>query len=337
MTRIRKMICKTGLPNRVFTDALKIMFVVMSIVIFTQGYSQKKMTVQEYIDRFKATSIEEMKRSGIPASIIMAQGLVESDNGNSQLALKANNHFGIKCHKDWSGATMYVDDDAPNECFRKYISAWESFRDHSNFIMNTSRYEDLFKLEPTDYKGWAFGLKKDGYATHPQYAEMLIKIIEDNDLQNLDIGVDIEKKPEKIKNHPGNKGKKQSNDDFSVNINKRKVYTRNRIDYIIAKDGDKFKSLSAEMDLLSWELEKYNELSGDSVLKPGQILYLQPKRNRADIGCDFHITKAGESMYAISQLYGIRLKKLYKKNRMEMTQQPEPGQKIWLRKRKPIP
>jgi hypothetical protein len=299
------------------------------------SYSQERITVQEYIDRFKATAIEEMKRSGIPASIILAQGLVESDNGNSTLAVKANNHFGLKCHKDWGGSAMYVNDDAPNECFRKYNSAWESFRDHSNFIMNTNRYENLFKLEPTDYKGWAYGLKKDGYATHPQYAKMLIKIIEDNGLQNLDIGVDIEKKPNK-NNHPLSKNRNHAvSDDFSINLNKRKVYTRNRIDYILAKNGDHFDSLDKEMDLLSWELKKYNELSDDSVLKAGQILYIQPKRNKADVGCDFHIVKTGETMYSISQLYGIKLNKLYKKNRMEIGKQPDPGQKIWLRKRKP--
>jgi len=296
--------------------------------------SQKKITAKEYIDRFKAIAIQEMKRSGIPASIILAQGLIESENGNSQLAVKANNHFGIKCHKDWKGSTMYIDDDTPNECFRKYNSAWESFRDHSNFIMNTSRYDNLFKLEPTDYQGWAYGLKKDGYATHPKYAEMLIKIIKDNDLQNLDIGVDIEKKPEKNNSSRNKKRNHVISDDFSIDLNKHKIYTRNRINYILAKNGDHYKSLAKEMELLSRELLKYNELTDDSILRTGQVLYIQPKRNKAAAGCDFHIVKTGETMYSISQLYAIKLKKLLRKNQMEMEQQPEPGQKIWLRKRK---
>ncbi len=302
---------------------------------------------KEYIDRFDDLAVSEMKRTGIPASITLAQGLLESDNGNSTLAVKANNHFGIKCHDNWRGERIYHDDDRRNECFRKYASAWESYRDHSNFLRGSQRYAFLFDLKQTDYKGWAKGLKKAGYATNREYAELLIRIIEENNLQMYDRGiVAVTNDPTHqdqvvVPEDQAEPDQETYNNDvtdidnFTVDLNDRSVGQINRIDYVIVKPGDTFIELAEEHELMYWELFKYNELSRDAVLEPGQILFLQPKRNKAEFGNDFHTVSEEESMYSISQKYGIKLVRLYKMNLMEEGEEPAVGQKLWLRKTKP--
>lgn len=143
---------------------------------------------QRYIDTYKGIAIDEMYRSGVPASITLAQGLLESRYGLSDLAAKGNNHFGIKCHNDWKGKTMKVDDDRKGECFRVYPNAGQSFRDHSDFLRFRDRYKALFELDITDYSGWAYGLSKAGYATDPAYPQKLIRLIEDYGLARYDSG-----------------------------------------------------------------------------------------------------------------------------------------------------
>ncbi|RPH33223.1 MAG: LysM peptidoglycan-binding domain-containing protein [Bacteroidales bacterium] len=296
----------------------------------TAVFAQKKQTRDEYINRYKDVAIYQMKTQGVPASIILAQGLLESDNGNSYLAVKANNHFGIKCHKTWSGPTVHQDDDARNECFRKYSNPEKSYKDHSDFLRGARRYALLFDLEPTDYKGWSYGLKKAGYATNPHYAEMLIKIIEDNSLYAFDRGITVE-----VESPTKGLGDLVDIDKFVIDMNKhRKVYTRNRIKYIIVKKGDNYASLTKELELLPWQLASYNEISKDSSLKDGQELYIQPKRTKAEINHSVHVVEKGETMYSISQMYGIKMKSLYRKNRMQIGNDIEVGQVIHLRKRK---
>jgi len=307
------------------------LLLVISFLISFAASAQKKITREEYINKYKDIAIFQMKTQGVPASIILAQGLLESDNGNSPLAVKANNHFGIKCHKSWSGATMYMDDDAKNECFRKYSNPQKSYNDHSDFLRGARRYSSLFDLEPTDYKGWAYGLKKSGYATNPHYAEMLIKIIEDNNLYIYDKGIAVE-----VESPTKGMGDLVDIDHFVIDLNKhRKVYTRNRIKYIIVKKGDDYAKLTKELELLPWQLAKYNEISKDSSLKEGQEIYIQPKRCRAEVNHSTYVVEKGETMYSISQMYGIKLKSLYRKNRMKIGEEPEVGQVIQLRKRKP--
>ena len=310
------------------TLAIAILFLNYSFECF----SQKRYTREDYIKTYSKIAVDEMKRSGIPASITIAQGMLESDNGNSSLTQKANNHFGIKCHKNWDGKRVYHDDDANNECFRKYPSAEDSYRDHTDFLMQTSRYASLFDLKSDDYKGWAKGLKKAGYATSSSYSSDLIRIIEENELHRLDEG-DFSR-PMVTKTV---KGKKSSwaDEEFTIDIKRRKILERNRIKYIIVEDGDNIEKITKELDLLSWELRKYNELADTSKIVPGQVLYTQPKRWKAEVGNDFHLVRVGETMYSISQLYGMKLAKLYRKNRMESGTQPTIGQKLWLRKRKP--
>jgi LysM repeat protein len=303
---------------------------ILVIIFPISVLAQKRQSSEEYINKYKDAAIYQMKTQGVPASIILAQGLLESDNGNSALAVKANNHFGIKCHT-WSGSKIYMDDDTKNECFRKYSNAENSYRDHSDFLRGARRYSPLFDLEPTDYKGWAHGLKSAGYATNPRYAEMLIKIIEENKLYNYDRGISVE-----VESPTKGTGDLVDVDHFVIDMNKhRKVYTRNRIKYIIVKKGDDYAKLTKELELLPWQLAKYNEINQDSALKEGQEIYIQPKRNRAEINHSVHVVEKGETMYSISQLYGIKLKSLYRKNRMKIGDQPEVGQVIHLRKRKP--
>ena len=167
------------------------LFTLCASVMALSANAQDRLTRQEYIQKYKALAIEEMEIYGIPASITMAQALLESDDGNGRLAREANNHFGIKCKSSWTGMTISHDDDAKGECFRKYATVEDSYTDHSEFLDKSARYQDLFKLDPLDYKGWAYGLKQAGYATNPAYAELLIKIIEDNQLYHLDRGEEL--------------------------------------------------------------------------------------------------------------------------------------------------
>lgn len=294
-------------------------------------FGQAKQTRDQYTEKYKAIAIKQMQEHGVPASIILAQGMLESDNGNSTLAVKANNHFGIKCHKAWNGPKVYHDDDAKGECFRKYKSAESSFQDHSEFLRGGRRYAFLFDLEPTDYKGWAKGLKQAGYATNPRYAEMLIKIIEDNKLYLLDRGVDI-----KIESPTKGMGQLVDADNFSIDMfNQREVYIRNRAKYIKVREKDTYQSLTKELELMPWQLAKYNDIERNAKLTVGQEIYVQPKRRKAEVNHPFHVAEEGETMYSISQLYAIKLKSLYGKNRMTQGEEPEVGQKIYLRKSRP--
>lgn len=296
-----------------------------SFVCAVQAQSNNKITREEYILAYKEIAIAEMNRSGIPASITLAQGMVESDNGNSRLAIKANNHFGIKCH-GWKGKKIYHDDDERNECFRKYKNAAESYIDHTDFLMNSPRYEFLFYLDQTDYKGWAKGLKKSGYATSSAYADALIRVIEDNQLYKYD-------EPVKRKRRTGEIAQADI-EEFTLEIPHRKILTRNRINYIIVQESDTYNGLSEELNMMPFELAKYNEIERNSKLSPGQVLYIQPKRNKASVEFRYHTVEEGETMYEISQMYGIKLHKLYQKNLMKEGPEPEPGDVLWLRKKK---
>jgi LysM repeat protein len=288
-----------------------------------------------------------MKRTGIPASITLAQGIIESDCGHSTLAREANNHFGIKCHDDWTGATFRHNDNKRNECFRKYSRAEESFYDHSDFLKSVSRYSFLFNLNSTDYKAWSHGLKKAGYATNPEYANMLIRQIEENNLwyfdrgniaasQSLHTNDTLKETVMAYSQDSARKAVKFSNGNTAVFAHTQRVMENNRIQYIIVRDGDTREKLENEFQLLKWELSKYNELKDDFPLIPGQLLYLQPKRDKAEPGKEYYNAMEGDTMYLISQRYGIKLKRLYEMNRMAEGIEPEAGKKIWLRSIKPV-
>ncbi len=306
-----------------------------------------KGEVNNYTNLYAGFAISEMERTGVPASITLAQGIIESDYGRSRLARVANNHFGVKCHNDWKGKKIYHDDDKRGECFRKYSRVEDSFTDHSDFLVNGSRYDFLFDLKRDDYKGWARGLKKAGYATNPKYANMLINSIEENHLYLYDNMLTgrrrgnnkPETEPDKLSvTNPvitDEIPEEEDIDNFVITRNEKRTGTVNRIQYVIIKESDTYKSLASEFDLLSWELFRYNDLEDGSELTPGMLLYLQPKRNKAEAGNDFHIVKDGDSMWNISQLYGIKLNTLYERNRIESGTEPAVGTELWLRQTKP--
>ena len=287
--------------------------------------AERRISRSQYIETWKDQAILQMQLHGIPASITIAQGILESADGNSALAKYANNHFGIKCH-DWTGETYIQDDATYNECFRKYEDASLSYEDHSKFLMTRSRYAFLFNYKSTDYESWAEGLKKAGYATNPKYADLLITIIEENDLSQYD-GMESVAVKETVKEN------KVVANLAKVEMHEVAVH-ENNINYILAKEGDIFDKIAAEFEMGLWQLYKYNDLSTADILQVGDVIYLQPKRNSAEI--DFYTVVQGDSMKSISQKYGVKLKKLYKKNDMEQGTEPEVGQVLWLRGKKEI-
>jgi LysM repeat protein len=286
--------------------------------------------VRRYIEKYKGVAINEMKVYAIPASITLAQGILESNAGRSDLATLANNHFGIKCHKEWTGPTFIKDDETRNECFRKYTDPLESFRDHSQFLTTRDRYKGLFNLEMTDYKGWANGLKAAGYATNPAYPQLLIKTIETFSLSQYD-----EKKAAianntrtEMKTAPQNPGRLPYMV-LRTGPGSRVVYENNHIPMVISSSDDNIYSISGDFNISVEKLLKYNDLSDPASMVPGQIVYLDGKHRKGSK--DFHSYQDGETLYAISQLYGMKLKMIYKRNGLRTGNEPAAGTILRLR------
>ncbi len=294
----------------------------------------KRISRLEYIEQYKQDAIDDMRKTGIPASITLAQGCLESDDGNSWLAKEANNHFGIKCGMNWNGDKVYKDDDNPNDCFRKYNSVKESYDDHSYYLTNTKRYAGLFQLKTKDYKSWAQGLKDAGYATNPQYADLLIKIIEDFQLYNYDENITTTTSNQN-NSDDSDKGKTASAD-WSIQLKKHDVKTNNDVKYIIIKKDDSFEGIAQEFDMWAKQLYKYNDLTKDSTLREGQVLYIQPKRSKAEYGKEKHTVKPGETIYSISQYYAVKSNKLRYRNNIMSDKDVKPGDIIYLRARRPL-
>lgn len=273
----------------------------VSTVAQQQKWNQRYQT---YIDQYRDMAIEQMLRNKIPASITLAQGILESGAGNSELVKKGNNHFGIKCH-GWTGRTVHKDDDAKQECFRAYNNAQESYEDHSKFLTKNKRYSQLFSLSITDYKGWARGLKACGYATNPNYAPMLINLIELYKLYEYDRAKTYDKFMAQ------NSGHRQ--DGFLHPIH---IYNKNY--FLQARKGDTFKSIGKEIGISGKKIAKYNERDYNSPLVENEMIWLKKKQKKAEATYKKrpHRVKAGESMYSIAQYYGIRLKSLYKMNKL---------------------
>jgi LysM repeat protein len=281
----------------------------------------QQITVEEYIETWKDLAVQQMIEHDIPASITMAQGILESGYGNSMLAVKGNNHFGIKCH-EWKGASLLKDDDKRNECFRKYNNAKASFEDHSAFLTGRSRYDSLFELDKTDYKAWAKGLKKAGYATNPKYPRLLIDLIEKHELYKLDEQRDFEKfEPKKknmksdepslaIKIHSGNPEKKL------VTTNKHDIFiNQNKTKYVIAKSGDTFYQIAKEFGFHLRQLNNWNDFPDTKdMLVEGDIVYIMPKRNKSKNGVSRIAVEANQELWEVSQVHGIKLKSLMQFN-----------------------
>lgn len=286
------------------------------------------MSREDYIARFSAVAVQEMEKTGIPASITLAQGMLESDNGNSMLAREANNHFGIKCHTSWDGKRIYKDDDAKNECFRVYDSAWESFRDHSDFLTTGRRYSFLFDYKSTDYKSWAKGLRQAGYATNPQYPDLLIKIIEDNKLYEYDRG---KKSPERVEEpkQEAEETEASGNTNNVAGVSEMLVKVRkseNGIKYIKMPVKQDISALARSLNMGVWQLKKYNDVSSVHSFEKGDILYLQPKKGRAL--SETYTSKEGDTPESISQEFGYKLNKLLRENNLSREQVLEPGTEI---------
>lgn len=295
----------------------------LASVLTAQAQVSLNMTYQAYIGQYKDLAIEQMERYRIPASITLAQGLFESAAGQSRLATLANNHFGIKCH-GWKGRSINADDDAIGECFRAYDSAKQSFEDHSRFLRNNTRYAQLFKLNTTDYRGWARGLKACGYATNPRYADNLIAIIEKYGLSQYD----------HASGYDHYMADKYDARDHTYAPNGFHPITKcNKNYYIVAREGDTFKSLSKETGVSRSKLARYNERNKKDVLHEGDIIYLEKKQTKAARALKGkpHVVRAGDSMYSIAQTYGIRLKSLYKMNKMRPEDSISVGQKLRVR------
>ena len=250
--------------------------IILPILLISFGVysnSEKQLSKKEYVEKWRTTAVQQMIQFKIPASITLAQAILESGSGNSELAKKGNNHFGIKCH-DWTGATMFLDDDQKGECFRVYSSADESYVDHSEFLVNKKRYQNLFNLEMTDYEGWAKGLKEAGYATNPKYAQLLIDLIKDLKLDELDkLGIQNNLATPAI----------SSTQNSTVKQQQRQVWNHdNKVKYIVAKQGDTYYRISKEFGVALWQLYKYNDFGPKKdVLEEGDIVYIQPKRHRS--------------------------------------------------------
>lgn len=302
------------------------LFATVIMLVATLGATaqmQRNARYQAYIDQYHDLAIEQMLKYNIPASITLAQGLFESSAGNSELTRKGNNHFGIKCH-GWQGAKTYHDDDARNECFRAYDCSYDSYEDHSKFLSGSRRYRQLFTLKTTDYKGWARGLKECGYATNPAYAKKLIDIIELYDLHKYDKA----KKYDKFMVERTREGGKTDGTSFAYTIKMRKKNY-----YVVARKGDTYRTIADAMGISSRKLARYNERDRDTVLEEGDIVYLKKKRTRAskEYRRQPHVVKAGESLYSISQFYGIRLVSIYELNGLKRNYQIKVGDKLKVR------
>ncbi|MDR1368896.1 MAG: glucosaminidase domain-containing protein [Dysgonamonadaceae bacterium] len=298
-------------------------FVLTIWVLFlssTNLYSQKKLaSYVNYAEKHGNLAISHMNKYKIPASITLAQGILESGAGLSQLAKESNNHFGIKCHSDWRGEKVYKKDDGPNDCFRKYKKMEDSYEDHSQFLLR-NRYSRLFTLNIKDYKAWAKGLQDCGYATDKAYANKLIKLIEDYELYRYD-----SKKA----------GSSISKDKKNTKIEKprrdRNVYKTHGLIYVEADINDTFEAIAYDMGFKVKNLLKYNEVPEGFPLYKGDIVYLEKKKKKADKPHYEHTVQIGESMHSISQKYGIQLGKLYKMNKKDSEYVPEEGDVLRLR------
>ena len=283
--------------------------VLLTLFFISETYAQPSLAKQ-YIDSFKGVAMIEMIEYKIPASITLSQGILESGLGNSRLAKQGNNHFGIKCKKDWTGCTILEDDDALQECFRCYGNPRESYKDHSLFLVNGKRYASLFQLNILDYEGWSKGLLAAGYATNQKYADLLISTIEKYQLAKFDTLVSNGFNPYNFEQMP------------NIEV------VNNKVPYKIIQPNETIETIAESVHKSERKLKKYNDLE-NRIIAPGDVLYLKPKKRKASI--ESHKVEIGENMWLISQKFGVKLNVLYKKNKMEDGTEALPGQTLNLR------
>ena len=333
----------------------KIVLLVSAVIAITAGLqAQPNKDVYDYINNFKELAVREMQRTGVPAAIKLAQGIHETQAGKSDLVQRSNNHFGIKCKANWAGEKVYHDDDARGECFRSYPTPEESYADHSNFLKGSSRYAFLFELDPTDYKAWAFGLKKAGYATNIKYSQLLIKLIEDYNLEQytlIAMGRLLPKDEVLVGNGKpiGTNAtsaapavaftKKEETPVTSVAVAASVIqypageFSINNTRVIFAKSGTSLIAIAQQYDIALSRLLDFNDMKEEDVLENDQLLFLQRKRKTG--ASEFHIIQAGETVYSICQSEGIRYESLVHYNRLQGEGCPAVGEKLYLQAQAP--
>ncbi len=307
--------------------------------------AQNSNDILAYINTYKEISITEMQRTGIPASIILAQGIHETEAGTSELVRKSNNHFGIKCKENWTGSVVFHDDDARGECFRSYSSAIDSYKDHSDFLRSSTRYQFLFKLDPMNYAGWAYGLKKAGYATNSKYSQILIRLIRDYNLQQYTlIGMGKIRPSEevlagsqllRVNLSDDSLAGQGSGDPLVIDLTPAPVYPEgvfaiNNAKVVFARSGRSLLSIADQYEVPLPHLMDFNELKGEEVLVKDQLVFLQRKRKTG--ANEFHTVVPGETLYDISQAEGIRYESLLVLNQLTVTEAPAIGSKLSLQK-----
>ena len=316
------------------TSFTRLFLFTCSFLTLLCAHAENIASAEEYISTWKNEAVRQMNLYKIPASITLAQGILESGNGISELAIKSNNHFGIKCHSDWEGGRTYHDDDKKGECFRVYDHPRDSYEDHSKFLLR-ERYAELFDLDIEDYKGWAKGLKKCGYATNPKYSNLLITLIERHDLNRLDsedaddVAIARVNKIDDVKEHAEISHNRPSQY-IGAQSQRRDVRTTDHgIQFIIARKGDSPKSLSHDLEMMAWQFRRYNEVSKGYLFTDGEIVYLQPKKNYATYS--WHVVRSGQSIWEISQIYGIKTSALLRKNNLEKGESLRTGLRLSLK------
>ncbi len=311
------------------------------LTISSASFAQQKEAVSKYISQYKDLAVAEMKRTGVPAAITLAQGIHESGAGTSKLVTASNNHFGIKCKSNWTGESVKHDDDDKGECFRKYPASEDSYKDHSDFLKNGQRYAFLFSLDPTDYEGWANGLKKAGYATNPKYPQVLIKLIEDYGLQHYtfialgripdkESGQEIvsAEEPAKVITVANN-----SANDKQVVVETKNYpagqFKINETKVVFVKKGTSFLSVAKQYDVDLSKIFEFNEMARTEEANKDQLIYLQRKRKTGND--EFHLVQPGETLHAIAQEQAIRLESLLELNWLKKNEIPAVGEKLSLR------
>ncbi|MBK8611806.1 MAG: glucosaminidase domain-containing protein [Chitinophagaceae bacterium] len=297
----------------------------------------QRTTVEEYIEQFKEIAINEMKRSGVPASITLAQGILESESGNSELVKKSNNHFGIKCKSNWSGESVTHDDDATGECFRAYTNAGDSYRDHSDFLKANKRYGSLFGLDPEDYEGWAYGLKKAGYATNPKYPALLIKYIEQYNLQQYSL-VALNKSTEPLLVAGDTKPvvpaeasdiNTSAAEGFDVPVaDAEKISSVNKTKCVFVKKGTSLLLVADNNKISLNKLMEFNDMSEEGILAKDQYIFLHKKQKTGE--SEFYMSRSGETLRDIAQLTGVQLKYISDYNNLPAAVALKPNTKIFL-------
>ncbi|HMK05035.1 MAG TPA: glucosaminidase domain-containing protein [Ferruginibacter sp.] len=303
------------------------------------GAGAQRISPEQYIEQYKDFAIREMKRMGVPAAITLAQGILETESGNSDLVRRSNNHFGIKCKESWTGGRVFHNDDAEGECFRSYGNAEDSYRDHSNYLRGSKRYESLFRLEATDYEGWAYGLKRAGYATNPRYPDILIKNIKQYNLQQYSLAGVGEVPQFEAGKYQDDKAKlmpvqaeeeKADTPETSLATDvPDNVISINKAKCVFAKKGTSLLVIAARNNINLNKVLSFNELAEDGILANDQYVYLEKKSRTGDK--DLYIAQEGETVYDVAQKNGIQLEYLAAYNDLKGNETLNAGTRLSLR------